>query len=77
MIEKQIVLQIEKPVHFFGSRHKNLQLIQKLLPNVKIISRGNLIKIQGNEDEVLNAENKIAALIKIFEANEELNEQKI
>lgn len=77
MIEKQIVLQIEKPIHFFGSRHKNLRLIQKLLPNVQIISRGNMIKIRGNEDEVLNAESKITAFIKLLEAKEELNENKI
>lgn len=78
MIEKQIVFEIEHPVRFLGSQNKNLQLIQKLLPNVQIISRGNIIKILGNENEVLIAKNKITELVKIIETNkEELNEQKI
>ncbi|NSW45563.1 MAG: PhoH family protein [Bacteroidales bacterium] len=77
MIEKLIVLETEKPILFFGARHKNLHLIQKHLPQVKIIARGNEIKIIGEELEVEYAFKKINELISFFNKFKELSEQKI
>lgn len=77
MIEKLIVLDTEKPIHFFGAKHKNLHLIQKLLPNVKIVARGNEIKIMGEEQAVETAYKKTNELINFFHKFNELSEQKI
>ena len=77
MAQKQIVLEVEKPLLFFGSHHKNLKLIQKLLPQVKIIARGNSIKIEGEEKDVLEAEKKIKSIFHYIDISNELNEQKI
>lgn len=77
MIEKIIVLETEKPIHFFGTKHKNLHLIQQLLPKIKIVARGNEIKIMGEEQDVETAHKKINELIDLFHPSNELSEQKI
>lgn len=77
MIEKIIVLDTEKPILFFGARHRNIHLIQKLLPQVKIIARGNEIKLIGKEHEVEYALKKINEIINFFKKVHELSEQKI
>ncbi len=76
MIEKQIFIETDKPVVFFGSKHKHLHLIQQYLPDVTIHARGNTIKIFA-EDEIklCEAEKKIKELISIFESKKEINEQ--
>lgn len=77
MTEKIIVLNTDKPILFFGARHKNIHLIQKLLPQVKIVARGNEIKLIGNEFEVEYALKKTNELINFFYQVHELSEQKI
>lgn len=77
MIEKRIVLDAEKPILFFGARHKNIHIIQKFLPKVKIIARGNEIKLIGDELEVEYAYKKTIELIHYFNKVHELSEQKI
>lgn len=77
MIEKIIVLETEKPIYFFGARHKNIHLIQKQLHQVNIVARGNEIKIIGEEQPVNEAFQKINELISLFQKFNELSEQKI
>ena len=54
MIEKIIQLQeMVDPVVFYGVNNSNLQLIKNLSPKIKMIARGNLIKVLGDEQDVL------------------------
>src|SRR5574344_264732 len=64
MIEKLIVLEDIDPVIFYGVNNANLQLIKALYPKLRIIARGNVIKIMGDELEICAFEETITALEK-------------
>jgi phosphate starvation-inducible PhoH-like protein len=62
MIEKIIVLDEVDPVVFYGTNNSNMQLIKALYPKLRIISRGNVIKVIGDELELAGFEEKIEEL---------------
>jgi len=39
-------------ITFYGVNNKNIQLVKDLHPNVKIMARGHIIKISGNDENV-------------------------
>ena len=45
MIEKLIVLEDIDPVIFYGVNNANIQLIKALYPKLRIVARGNVIKV--------------------------------
>ena len=47
MIEKLIVLEDIDPVIFYGVNNANIQLIKALYPKLRIVARGNVIKVLG------------------------------
>ena len=51
MIEKLIVLEDIDPVIFYGVNNANIQLIKALYPKLRIVARGNVIKVLGDEEE--------------------------
>ena len=76
MIEKQIFITLDKPVLFFGPKHKNLKIIQKYLSYVELHSRGNTIKLKALDEHKLNdAYNKLHNLIDLFYSRKEMNEE--
>lgn len=54
MIEKLIVLEDIDPVIFYGVNNANMQLIKALYPKLRIVARGNVIKVLGDEEEMLS-----------------------
>jgi len=62
MIEQVIILENIEPVIFFGINNANLQLIKTLFPKLRIVARGNVIKVTGNAEEVPLFEEKIKDL---------------
>lgn len=64
MIEKLIVLEDVDPVIFYGVNNANLQLIKALYPKLRIVARGNVIKVLGDEEEMAAFEENIIALEK-------------
>ena len=52
MIEKLIVLEDIDPVIFYGVNNVNMKMIQALYPKLKIVARGNVIKVLGDEEEM-------------------------
>ena len=49
MIEKLIVLEDIDPVIFYGVNNANIQLIKALYPKLRIVARGNVIKVLGDD----------------------------
>ena len=45
MIEKHIVLEDIDPVIFYVVNNVNMKMIQALDPKLKIVARGNVIKV--------------------------------
>jgi phosphate starvation-inducible PhoH-like protein len=62
MIEKVIILDTVDPVIFFGVNNSNLQLLKTLYPKIRIVARGNVIKVAGNDNELTEFEDKIRSL---------------
>jgi phosphate starvation-inducible PhoH-like protein len=59
MIERIIILDGTDPAIFFGINNSNMQLIKSLFPKLRIIARGNVIKVIGDEVELATFEVKI------------------
>ncbi len=51
MIERIYILESVDPVIFYGVNNANMQLIKTLFPKLRIVARGNVMKIIGDEDE--------------------------
>lgn len=64
MIERFITLENIEPSIFFGINNVNVQLIKSLFPKLKIVVRGNTIKVSGDPSDIAPFEEKIAALEK-------------
>ncbi len=64
MIEKHIVLEDIDPVIFYGVNNTNMQMIKALYPKLRIVARGNIIKVMGDEEEMCAFEESIIALEK-------------
>ncbi|NCO53781.1 MAG: phosphate starvation-inducible protein PhoH [Bacteroidetes bacterium CG02_land_8_20_14_3_00_31_25] len=64
MIEKNILIENINPLIFFGVNNLNINKITKLYPNIKIVARGNEIKIFGSQNETELLSEKINELIR-------------
>ena len=51
MIERIYILESVDPVIFYGVNNVNMQLIKTLFPKLRIVARGNVMKVIGDEDE--------------------------
>jgi len=52
MIEKTYILENVDLTAFYGVNNSHIQLLKTLFPRLRIITRGNVIKIIGDEDEL-------------------------
>ena len=77
MIEKHIVLEDIDPVIFYGVNNANMQMIQALYPKLRIVARGNVIKVMGDEEEMCAFEESILALEKYCAQYNSLKEEVI
>ena len=77
MIEKHIVLEDIDPVIFYGVNNTNIQMIKALFPKLRIVARGNVIKVMGDEEEMCAFEDAILALEKHCARFNSLNEEAI
>jgi phosphate starvation-inducible PhoH-like protein len=64
MIERIIILENVDPLVFFGINNSNTQLLKTLYPKLRIVARGNVIKVIGDEQELATFEEKIHELEK-------------
>ena len=51
MIERIYILESVDPVIFYGVNNVNMHLIKTLFPKLRIVARGNVMKVIGDEDE--------------------------
>ncbi len=77
MIEKTIYLEGVDPVQLFGVNNLRFKKIKNQFPGMKIVSRGDALKIQGNEKEVIAFEKMLNMLIDYFQKFPGDNEQEI
>ena len=77
MIEKHIVLEDIDPVVFYGVNNTHMQMIKALFPKLRIVARGNVIKVMGDEEELCAFEEAVLALEKHCDKYNSLNEEVI
>lgn len=56
MIERHFVLDQADPATFFGVGNANLRLLRALSPKLRIIGRGNVLKVLGSEEDMAEFE---------------------
>ena len=56
MTEKHIVLEDIDPVVFYGVGNAHLQMVRALYPKLRIVARGNVMRILGDEEQLASFE---------------------
>lgn len=77
MSEKIFVFDTINPVEIYGVNDRKIDLIRKAFPKLKIIARGNTIKVVGNEDELKSFENKLNQIIDYITKYSQITENEI
>ena len=77
MIEKHIVLEDIDPVVFYGVGNGHLQMIKSLFPKLRIVARDNVIRILGDEEEMVKIEEDIETMHKHVERYNTITEEDI
>ncbi|MGS4344966.1 PhoH family protein [Myroides odoratus] len=77
MNERIIELSEISPKDFWGPQDIHLDVLKKLYPRVKIIARGSLLKIYGEEEVLDEFERKFVRLIKYFTRYNKIDENAI
>ena len=77
MNEKIIKIINIDPKELFGSRNKNLDFIKSSFPKLKIIARGDEIKVFGDESLLIDFESKIEIIFKYFLEYNSISENEI
>ena len=62
VIEKHIILDDIDPVMFYGVNNSHLQILKALYPKLRIIARGNVMRVLGDEEELAMCEENIERL---------------
>ncbi len=59
MIEKHIVLEDIDPMVFYGVNNIHLQMLKSLFPKLRIVARGNVMRVLGDEEEMAKLEEDV------------------
>lgn len=77
MIEKHIILEDVDPVVFYGVNNVNIQMVKALYPKLRIVARGNVLHVMGDELEMCALEENIDKLQKHCLKYNSLTEEEI
>ena len=73
---KELTIEIDgiDPLHFFGINNSKFNYLKKLFPAIRMVSRGNIIKAEGVEEELNNFNAKTKQIITHIERYGKLTE---
>ena len=74
MIEKKIYLEGIDPVKLFGINNNRFERIVQNFPKIKVVSRGDELKIKGEEKEINLFEDILSTLIDYIQSTDEIDE---
>lgn len=77
MSEKIIKIDEIPPVELYGVNDGKLDLIKRYFPKLKIVARGDSMKITGDEEEITNFEDKLNLMFSHFHKYGDLSESSI
>ncbi len=67
MTEKSILIEVSDLNKFYGVREANFDVLVRNFPRLKVVARGDVVKLIGDPKEIQSFEKKLAALISHFE----------
>ncbi|MCD7722279.1 MAG: PhoH family protein [Prevotellaceae bacterium] len=62
MIEKHIILDDVDPVVFYGVNNSNMHALKAMYPKLRIVARGEVVKVIGDEEQMAAIEEHIEKL---------------
>ena len=77
MVEKLISLRDIDPKALYGVHNKFINKISSEFPKLKIVARGNVIRVLGDEKEVGHFEDKMNEILNYLEGHNDLTESDI
>lgn len=77
MLERKIAIKGLNPAELFGVRNGKLKFIKSFFPKLKIIARGNILTITGDEIEMTRFEEKFDLILRHFHKFNGLTENNI
>ncbi len=77
MIEKHIVIEDIDPVILYGVGNSNMQMLKALYPKLRIVARGNVIHVMGDELEMCAFEENLEKLQRHIHKYNSLTEEEI
>jgi phosphate starvation-inducible PhoH-like protein len=75
----EIVIELSEinPREFFGQQNENIELLKEYFPKLKIVARGNKIKVFGDEEMLEEFDERITILMEHFGKYNKLDENVI
>lgn len=77
MNERVIELTEINPNEFFGAQNRTISLLKTYFPKIKIVARGNQLKVYGDPEILDEFEKRLERLIKYFNRYNKLDENSI
>lgn len=77
MIEKHIILDDVDPVVFYGVKNANIQMAKALYPKLRIVARGQVLKVMGDDETVADFELQVEKLRRHCLKFNSLNEEEV
>lgn len=77
MNERIIELKEISPKDFFGTQNSNIEQLKKYFPKIKVVARGNKIKIFGEQELLDEFEKRLQMLVDHFNRYNKLDENSI
>ena len=77
MIEKHIVIEDIDPLLLYGVNNINMQMLKALYPKLRIVARGNVIHVMGDELEMCAFEEIVVKLQKHISKYNSLTEEEL
>jgi len=75
--EKIVSIDFLNPIDVYGANNVHLDLLKKLFPKIKIVARGEIIKLNGEPDELELFEEKFSLILNYVEKYGKITENNI
>lgn len=62
LTDKNIILEDIDPVMLYGANNSHMQVIKSLFPKLRIVARGNVVKVLGDEEQMAQFEENLEAM---------------
>ena len=77
MTEKEIRIPLVDPLEFYGTSDSKIKLIKQCYPKLKIVARGNVLKIYGDPTEIERFEKQLELIFWHLEKYQRLTEREL